>query len=156
MAWQWAITTTLPVLTFMVGLWWNRRDADRREDRAFHRDTILELQDTLELLWGTATGATTEHGYRGAWLRTLTLSTRITNFKAKELVDRVMEATDAIVKVAPDSDERKTAVSAAAKAIGAANAHLSHLLRHPPWSYMTRAEWHAEREPGAEFEVDED
>jgi hypothetical protein len=59
MEWQWATTTTLPVVTFMVGLWWNRRDADRREDRAFHRDTILELQDTLELLWGTATGATT-------------------------------------------------------------------------------------------------
>jgi hypothetical protein len=56
--WQWVVTTTVPALTFIGGLWWNRVDGDRRETRARHaaetaafeqlqRDTHLKLQDSL-------------------------------------------------------------------------------------------------------------
>jgi hypothetical protein len=31
MEWTWLVTTTIPVLTFIGGLWWNRVDGDRRE-----------------------------------------------------------------------------------------------------------------------------
>jgi hypothetical protein len=52
------VGTTLPVLTFIGGLWWNRADGDRREQRVaqaarsaafeqLQRDTHLELQDSL-------------------------------------------------------------------------------------------------------------
>ena len=57
-SWQWVITTTLPVLTFIARLWWSRYDGDRRERRAaqaaasaafeqLQRATYLEVQDAL-------------------------------------------------------------------------------------------------------------
>jgi hypothetical protein len=58
MEWTWVVTITIPVLTFIGGLWWNRVDGDRRERRAaqaaalaaferLQRETHLELQDAL-------------------------------------------------------------------------------------------------------------
>jgi hypothetical protein len=55
---EWVATTTIPVLTFIAGLWWNRHDGDRREHRAaraaasaafehLQREAHLELQDQL-------------------------------------------------------------------------------------------------------------
>jgi hypothetical protein len=124
MEWTWVVTTTLPVLIFMAGLWWNRRDADRREDRAFHRVTIVELQDAMGLMWRTASGGGSGEEYRAAWLRTLTLSSRLTNFTAKELVHRVVAATDATVEAheARDSYGRRKAGT----------------KRREPWSTRTR------------------
>jgi hypothetical protein len=56
--WTWVVTTTIPVVTFIGGLWWNRVDGDRRERRArrvafeqFQRATHLELQDHLGKLY---------------------------------------------------------------------------------------------------------
>ncbi|MGH9251835.1 MAG: hypothetical protein ACRD0W_20300 [Acidimicrobiales bacterium] len=65
MEWTWVVTTTLPVLTFIGGLWWSRYDGDRREHRAaraaalaafeqLQRATHLELQDVLVEMYNAA------------------------------------------------------------------------------------------------------
>jgi hypothetical protein len=68
MEWTWVVTTTIPVLTFIAGLWWSRYDGDRRERRAsraaasavfeqLQRDAHLELQALLGRLYMAARAA---------------------------------------------------------------------------------------------------
>ena len=52
--WTWVVTTTLPVLTFIGGLWWNRVDGDRRAFEQTQRETHLALQDALLELFQAA------------------------------------------------------------------------------------------------------
>jgi hypothetical protein len=108
MEWTWVVTTTIPVLTFIAGLWWNRVDGDRREQRAaraaaaaafeqLQRGTHLELQDVLAAGFQAAGRFSsnepgTDRDYGTAFNRANILASRIANSEIRETVSTALMA----------------------------------------------------------------
>jgi hypothetical protein len=118
MEWTWVVTTTVPVLTFIVGLWWNRVDGDRRERRAAHatataafeqlqRATHLEVQDVLAAAFQAAgrfrrNEAETARDFGTALNRANVLASRIATSEVREMVSAALIADQALATASKD------------------------------------------------------
>jgi hypothetical protein len=144
MEWTWVVTTTLPVLTFIGGLWWNRSDGDRRERRAsraaalaafeqLQRDTSLELQDALGLIFRTAAVGSMDE-YRAVAMRVTALQARLADPEARLLSVEAASKATTLSQTDPTrySDERHKAGDEAAHAMTKAVEYLGMSIREPP------------------------
>jgi hypothetical protein len=146
MEWTWVATTTIPVLTFIGGLWWNRVDGDRRERRAaqaaaaaafeqLQRDTHLEVQDVLAAALQAAgrfrdNEAGTDRDFGTALNRANILASRIANPEVRETISTALIADQTLATASEDTfweahGQANNATFAAVDALGK-------LVRQPP------------------------
>ena len=146
MEWTWVVTTTIPVLTFIAGLWWNRVDGDRREQRAaraaaaaaferLQRETHLEVQDVLAAALQAAgrfrsNEAGTDTDFGTALNRANILASRIANSEVRETVSTALVADQTLATASEDGfweahGQANDATFAAVDALGK-------LVRQPP------------------------
>jgi hypothetical protein len=156
MEWEWAVTTTIPVLTFIAGLWWSRYDGDRRERRARHaaavaafeqlqRETHLEVQDTLtKTFHGAARAAAARQAHPSEALQTraaldefhiaaqraVVLESRLADSGIRELVGAAIESSNALAHAS--GTKLQEATDRAASALEEAILELGTLIGQPP------------------------
>jgi hypothetical protein len=152
MEWTWLVATTIPVLTFIGGLWWNRVDGDRRETRArqaaateafeqLQRDTHLKLQDSLAATYNAASKAAAARtsgpdsqadvdAYRTATNHAAVLLSRLADTEVQTQAREAIQAAQALFSATETGID--AARAKAADALETAINALGLLVRSPP------------------------
>jgi hypothetical protein len=145
------VTITIPVLTFIAGLWWNRADGDRRERRAaqaaasatfrqMQRDTHLELQDSLEETFRAATrfattqlasGQGSRDEFHALLLHAVVLFSRIADPEVRTSTSMALESINMLANATTEVEIEKAADSTS-EALTDAVDKLGALVREPP------------------------
>jgi hypothetical protein len=153
MEWTWLVTSTIPVLTFIGGLWWNRVDGDRWERRAaqaaaaaafdqLQRETHLTLQDSLAATYNAASKAAAARtsdsvsqadidAYRTVTNHAVVLQSRLADTEVQAQARAAIQAAQALVSATPETGIDHAPAEAADVLETAINA-LGLLVSRPP------------------------
>jgi cbb3-type cytochrome oxidase subunit 3 len=147
MEWQWAVTTIVAFITFIVGLWATYR-TERRARRAaalaaheqLQRETHLQMQEALVEMFQAATKAVAARivgdasempEFHAAGHRAVLLESRIADEDVRTSVDNAIQSFQVLARVSSRTDVTEPG-DAAADAIDETVRKLGAIVREPP------------------------